>query len=201
MKSKVVTLETDNDTYLNKIHQYEEEVTDLKGNLENSIENLVSIQNDFDEYKAKKEEELERLKKALQEEKENVKALTNKQKLNQNSIMQSKKSKEEKKNKRVKFDEKAQIKNKDDNKKEKGLYLSKGINSNKNINRFILVNRKIKEPEPESEENKICKCVRKNSKAMTIASGSYNIDEIFSKLRKRKEELVLLNKNLKENLI
>ena len=36
---------------------------------------------------------------------------------------------------------------------------------------------------------------------MTIAPVSYNIEEIFSKLRKRKEELVLLNKNLKENLI
>ena len=30
LKSKVVTLETDNDHYLNKIHQYEEEVSDLK---------------------------------------------------------------------------------------------------------------------------------------------------------------------------
>ena len=201
LKSKVVTLETDNDTYLNKIHQYEEEVTDLKDNLENNIENLITIQNDFDEYKAKKEEELERLKKALQEEKENVKALTNKEKLNQNSIMQGKKSKEEKKNKQVKFEENTQIKNKDDNKKEKDLYHNKGINSNKNLNRFIFVNRKIKEPEPESEEKFMCKCVRKNSRAMTIAPVSYNIEEIFSKLRKRKEELVLLNKNLKENLI
>ena len=69
------------------------------------------------------------------------------------------------------------------------------------MNRFILVNRKIKDPEQESQENSFVKCVRKNSRAMTLAPGSYNIEEIFSKLRKRKEELVLLNKNLKENLI
>ena len=62
LKSKVVTLETDNDHYLNKIHQYEEEVTDLKDNLENTIENLIMTQNDFEKYKNTKEEEVARLK-------------------------------------------------------------------------------------------------------------------------------------------
>ena len=53
LKSKVVTLETDNDHYLNRIHQYEEEVADLKDNLENTIENLIMTQNDFEKYKNK----------------------------------------------------------------------------------------------------------------------------------------------------
>ena len=82
LKSKVVTLETDNDHYLNKIHQYEEEVTDLKERLENTMENLITTQNDFEEYKTKKEEELQRLKQKLQEEKGNVKALMNKSPIN-----------------------------------------------------------------------------------------------------------------------
>ena len=82
LKSKVVTLETDNDHYLSKIHQYEEEVTDLKDHLENTLENLITTQNEYEEYKAKKEEELERLKKILQEEKDNVKALMNKKLFN-----------------------------------------------------------------------------------------------------------------------
>ena len=78
LKSQVVHLENDNDHYLNRIHQYEEEVTDLKDNLENATENLIMAQKDFEDYKAQKEEELERLKSKLQEEQNNVKALMNK---------------------------------------------------------------------------------------------------------------------------
>jgi len=78
LKSKVVNLENDNDHYVNRIHQYEEEVADLKDNLENATENLIIAQKDFQDYKVEKEEELERLKLQLQEEKNNVKALLNK---------------------------------------------------------------------------------------------------------------------------
>ena len=78
LKTKVVHLENDNDHYLSRLHQYEEEVTDLKDNLENTTENLIMAQKDFEEYKAQKEEELERLKAKLQEEQDNVKALMNK---------------------------------------------------------------------------------------------------------------------------
>ena len=84
LKSKVVILETDNDHYLNKIHQYEEEVIDLKYSLENTIENLITTQNEFEEYKNKNEEYIQRLKQEFQEEKNNFLVKRKRSKLEDN---------------------------------------------------------------------------------------------------------------------
>ena len=155
LKSKVVTLETDNDHYLTKIHQYEEEVTDLKDNLENTLESLITTQNDFEEYKNKKEEELERLKKILQEEKDNVKALMSK-KLMTNKIQLN-----------TPNDEIENLKNeiKQENFKENVRLRGKNMRR-KNIG---------------NQDN-----------------TSYNKNELFEKLRKRKENLIKLNQKIKE---
>ena len=202
LKSKVVTLETDNDHYLNKIHQYEEEVTDLKDNLENTMESLITTQNDFDEYKNKKEEELERLKKTLQEEKENVKALMGKKIINKHNRIQSHVIKyeenelgmDEKETEEVKAERKLSW---TDEKNEK-IRLSGNNQEN-------LENSKDKNKNDENEMEKERELLfergrQRNSRAMTMAIGSYNFGELFAKLRKRKEELVQFNMKIKRDV-
>ena len=186
LKSKVVTLETDNDHYLNKIHQYEEEVTDLKDNLENTIESLITTQNDFEEYKNKKEEELERLKLKLQEEKDNVKALMN-----------NKLNKKHKPLVTFKNDDKIEVlKPIDDlgieNKNEKVILRGKkpqkdSKKDNKKGNQFD------DEQESAWERGRI-------GRAMTLQKNSYNFGELFDKLRKRKEELAKFNYEIKKDV-
>ena len=157
LKSKVITLETDNDHYLSKIHQYEEEVTDLKDNLENTLESLITTQNDFEEYKNKKEEELERLKKILKEEKENVKALMNKKLINNK------------------------------------VQLDLQNDEIENIKKEIEQENKIK-----NENEKIRLRGRKKNNNNNNKNISYNKNELFEKLRKRKENLIKFNQKIKE---
>ena len=203
LKSKVVTLETDNDHYLNKIHQYEEEVTDLKDNLENTIENLITIQNDFDEYKSKKEEELERLKKVLQEEKDNVKALMNKNFIQKHNGLQSNKINDTYENNE--FDD---LEKDEDNiertlswndetfdkVRSRGRFVKYDKNNEINSDKKYTKNELEKEQEYMMENGG-----GRNNRAMTMAIGSYNFGELFSKLRKRKEELVQFNKRIKRD--
>ena len=203
LKSKVVTLETDNDHYLNKIHQYEEEVTDLKDNLENTIENLITIQNDFDEYKNKKEEELERLKKVLQEEKDNVKALMNKNFIQKHNGLQSNKINDTYENNE--FDD---LEKDEDNiertlswndetfdkVRSRGRFVKYDKNNEINSDKKYTKNELEKEQEYMMENGG-----GRNNRAMTMAIGSYNFGELFSKLRKRKEELVQFNKKIRRD--
>ena len=182
LKSKVVTLETDNDHYLNKIHQYEEEVTDLKDNLENTIENLITIQTEFEEYKIKKEDEIERLKKTLQEEKENINALMKKNKIENNS-------KEE---------------NMDEDKKEferKFSWNESNLNNNIIYDEKKLNEKKKKTITNQKYEEELDSMLERGrgrpNRAMTILKPSYNFSEVISNLRKRRERLAILNKKIK----
>ena len=190
LKFKVVTLETDNDHYLNKIHQYEEEVTDLKDNLENTIESLITTQNDFEEYKNKKEEEIERLRIKLQEEKDNIRALMNKNLINKNEDV----NKDEENNK---IGRKLSW-----NKNENILLDEKRNNPIVNKNGQISGKNKIKFNKNDIEKEQeymIENGFGRNSRAMTMANISCNFGELLSKLRRRKEELVKLNQKIKKD--
>ena len=195
LKSKVVTLETDNDHYLNKIHQYEEEVSDLKNNLENTFESLITTQNDFEEYKNKKEEEIERLKLKLQEEKGNVTALISRNEFRQHKRLKScfngqKIEDEELKNddevniieRKLSWNEHEHIKTNS----------PKKINE-KNINKKNDYNEVEKKQEYAPEFGK-CRI----SRAMTIQKGPIKFGDVLTKLRRRKNELVKLNKKIKK---
>ena len=183
LKSKVVTLETDNDHYLNKIHQYEEEVTDLKDNLENTIESLITTQNDFEEYKNKKEEELERLKLKLQEEKDNVKALMN-NKLNKKHTPLVTFKNDDKIEDLKPIDE-LSIENKNEK------VILRGKKPKKDSNK--------KGNQVDDEKDNIWSRGRVG-RAMTLQKNSYNFGELFEKLRKRKEELVKFNYEIKKDV-
>ena len=194
LKSKVVTLETDNDHYLNKIHQYEEEVTDLKERLENTMENLITTQNDFEEYKIKKEEELQRLKQKLQEEKGNVKALMNKNKINKywsNIIVTNKNDDDE------------DIKGEDKRKLSWSEKSYSRLNTTKSERDKENINNKNKNEENKQDkygkelDNMLESGEGRFGRAMTIQKTRYNFGDILSKIRKRREELVIFNKKIK----
>ena len=210
LKSKVVTLETDNDHYLNKIHQYEEEVTDLKDNLENTIESLITTQNDFEEYKNKKEEELERLKLKLQEEKDNVRALMNKKVIIKHNKIQNNFSNNNK-NDEFNLDE-DEIKKEEEEEKNKKVERKLSWNENEKVplrGRYIRVENKTnteinkiqnnKNDVEKEQEYMMEMGVGRNNRAMTMFTNSCNFGELLSKLRKRKEELVRLNKKIKKD--
>ena len=196
LKSKVVTLETDNDHYLNKIHQYEEEVTDLKDNLENTIENLIMTQNDFEKYRNKKEEELERLKIKLQEEKGNVRALINKNRLNKHSRLRSsinlkqnedndelKETKIEVSNRKLSWSQESNLRqnNKNDIRK-------KESNKNNNIEDFDI---------DKQFDLFVVMGKGRYNRSMSLQKTKYNFADILLKMRKRKEELVKFNQKMK----
>ena len=200
LKSKVVTLETDNDHYLNRIHQYEEEGADLKDNLENTIENLIMTQNDFEKYKNKKEEELERLKLKLQEEKSTIKALM-KQKssnihkrikgsLTLDEIDENDEYEEIKGVKRkLSWNEDSHYKDKNEDKNE--------INMENIINKNSFQIKKINE-----EHEHLLEMSRgRMSRSLTIqkTKSKSNFNNIISNMRKRKEELVRLNAKIKKD--
>ena len=207
LKSKVVTLETDNDHYLNKIHQYEEEVTDLKDNLENTIENLIMTQNDFEKYKNKKEEEVERLKLKLQEEKGTIRALMKQNKIGTHSRLRSSinlkqlednsdemiETKIEVFKRKLSWSEESNLRGKI----EKDEITSKNINiinNNDNINNID----NIDEYDIDKQfELLVEKRQGRNNRAMTLQKSKYNFGSILSKLRKRKEELVKFNQKMK----
>ena len=181
LKSKLVTLETDNDHYLNKIHQYEEEVTDLKDSLENAIENLITTQTEFEEYRSKKEEEIERLRQSLQEEKENINALMKKNKKENNNISDIKE------NENINgFERKLswnEINDNNDEKKSSGKKIKTKINEEDERERELML------------ESGRCR----SNRAMTIQKSSYNFGEVISNLRQRRERLAIFNKKIKFN--
>ena len=49
LKNKMIDLENDNEKYLEKIRQYEFEIEDLKGKLEETMEDLITTQTEFEE--------------------------------------------------------------------------------------------------------------------------------------------------------
>ena len=182
LKSKLVTLETDNDHYINKIHQYEEEVTDLKESLENYIENLITVQTDFDDYKNKKEEEIERLKKQLQEEKSNVRVLMLKNK-NDNNV-----------NKANEYNETLK---KDDRKLSWSEDIEDDSNEKKSSSKMIktLINE-----DDEKEHEKLLELGRtRSNRAMTMQKSSYNFGEIISNLRQRRERIAIFHNKIKND--
>ena len=182
LKSKLVTLETDNDHYINKIHQYEEEVTDLKESLENYIENLITVQTDFDDYKNKKEEEIERLKKQLQEEKSNVRVLMLKNK-NDNNV-----------NKANEYNETLK---KDDRKLSWSEDIEDDSNEKKTSSKMIktLINE-----DDEKEHEKLLELGRtRSNRAMTMQKNSYNFGEIISNLRQRRERIAIFHNKIKND--
>ena len=182
LKSKLVTLETDNDHYINKIHQYEEEVTDLKESLENYIENLITVQTDFDDYKNKKEEEIERLKKQLQEEKSNVRVLMIKNK-NDNNV-----------NKANEYNETLK---KDDRKLSWSEDIEDDSNQKKTSSKMIktLINE-----DDEKEHEKLLELGRtRSNRAMTMQKSSYNFGEIISNLRQRRERIAIFHNKIKND--
>ena len=182
LKSKLVTLETDNDHYINKIHQYEEEVTDLKESLENYIENLITVQTDFDDYKNKKEEEIERLKKQLQEEKSNVRVLMLKNK-NDNNV-----------NKANEYNETLK---KEDRKLSWSEDIEDDSNEKKTSSKMIktLINE-----DDEKEHEKLLELGRtRSNRAMTMQKSSYNFGEIISNLRQRRERIAIFHNKIKND--
>ena len=177
LKSKLIALETDNDLYLNKIHQYEEEVIDLKDNLENTVENLITTQIEFEEYKIKKEEEVERLRQQLQEEKNNVNVLMKNNKKEENEIKS-----EEQRN--LSWNQMNFNNNNDDN---------NIPNEKKHLSKKI----EIKE-EDEKEHEHLLELGRiRSNRAMTMQKNSYNFGEVIANLRQRRERLAILNKKIK----
>ena len=195
LKSKVVTLETDNDHYLNKIHQYEEEVTDLKDNLENTIENLIMTQNDFEKYKNKKEEEVERLRLRLQEEKGNVRALLSQKNVSKHFRLKSS----------IPFKQNEDV---DDLEETKIESAKRKLSWSEESNLRAKITAKDKNKDNNFDINNILEYdIDKNlelrkgriSRSMTIQKSKYNFRDILSKMRKRKEELVLFNKKIKSD--
>lgn len=199
LKSKVVTLETDNDHYLSKIHQFEEEVSDLKNTLESTIENLITTQNDFEEFKNKKEEEIERLKLKLQEEKSNVNALMSKkeERPRHNRMKSCINGPIKEENEDLALDEevggglKRKLSWNDDDHMEKR---QKTIDNDED--EIDEVHKK----EMESEQERWLEFGGgRLNRARTIQKSTVNFGQVVSKLRKRKEELVLLNKKIKKD--
>ena len=197
LKTKVVTLETDNDHYLNKIHQYEEEVTDLKDNLENTIESLITTQNEFEEYKNKKEEELERLKLKLQEEKTNVKVIMSKNTNKENNRIKNYVIPEQKEEDQADEDDDDFGNLKRTLSWNKDEILNKINPKNENNNEKEIKKKGMSEIEKEQEY--MMEFGRgRNNRAMTLQKN-LNFGQFLSKLRKRKEELVELNKKIKKD--
>ena len=198
LKSKVVTLETDNDHYLSKIHQFEEEVSDLKTTLESTIENLITTQNDFEEFKNKKEEEIERLKLKLQEEKSNVTALmTKKEDRSRHNRMKSCFNgtiKEE--NEDLSLDEEV-----GGNMKRKLSWNEDRLDkSQKEIDNDEEEIDEVHKKEMDNEQERWLEFGGgRLNRARTIQKKTLNFGQVVSKLRKRKEELVLLNKKIKKD--
>ena len=174
LKSKVVTLETDNDHYLNKIHQYEEEVSDLKNNLENTLENLITTQNEYEEYKNKKEEEIERLKRKLQEEKGNIRALMNQRSFAKHSRIKSSYNLKQLEEKEEVKEVKKTIAQRKLSWSEESNLRAKLDEKGKNNNDKNHIN----EDEEENELDRMLKMGRNYNRRMTIQKNRYNFGNI-----------------------
>ena len=176
LKSKVVHLEKDNDHYLDRIHQYEEEVSDLKYNLENATENLILAQDDFEEYKKQKEEELERLKLQLQEEQNNVKALM------------SKKLKPHK----LEISDPNPIEGSDD-----GIFVFKGSSTKEEIEEIKPLENE-KKPQMRLRGRKPGRKDKQDDKKKVKGNNEFNHMEELSKLKKRREKIAKFMNQIKK---
>ena len=72
INSKVVSLENDNDLYIKKIRQLESTNNDLTAKYESALEDLITNQTEFTNYKEKSEEMIQRLKQDVNDTKDNV---------------------------------------------------------------------------------------------------------------------------------
>ena len=72
INSKVVSLENDNDLYIKKIRQLESTNNDLNAKYESALEDLITNQTEFSNYKEKSEEMIQRLKQDVNDTKDNV---------------------------------------------------------------------------------------------------------------------------------
>ena len=72
INSKVVSLENDNDLYIKKIRQLESTNNDLTVKYESALEDLITNQTEFTNYKEKSEEMIQRLKQDVNDTKDNV---------------------------------------------------------------------------------------------------------------------------------
>ena len=176
LKSKVVHLEKDNDHYWDRIHQYEEEVSDLKYNLENATENLILAQDDFEEYKKQKEEELERLKLQLQEEQNNVKALM------------SKKLKPHK----LEISDPNPIEGSDD-----GIFVFKGSSTKEEIEEIQPLENE-KKPQMRLRGRKPGRKDKQDDKKKVKGNNEFNHMEELSKLKKRREKIAKFMNQIKK---
>lgn len=70
-QAKIITLETDNDYYLGKMRENESLIEEQKEKMENALEDLISLQTEFDGFKIESEEKIQRLERQIQEEKSN----------------------------------------------------------------------------------------------------------------------------------
>ena len=153
-------------------------------------------QNDFEKYKNKKEEELERLKLKLQEEKGNVRALINKNKLNKHSRLRSsinlkqnedndelKETKIEVSSRKLSWSQESNLRqnNKNDIRK-------KESSKNNNIEDFDIDQQF--DLFVEMGKGRI-------NRSMSLQKTKYNFADILLKMRKRKEELVKFNQKMK----
>jgi len=64
----MIDLENDNEKYIGKIRQYESQIEDLKLKLDETMEDLITKQIEFDEYKKNSEEIIQRYKQNLNDE-------------------------------------------------------------------------------------------------------------------------------------
>lgn len=72
INSKVVSLENDNDLYIKKIRQLESTNNDLTAKYESALEDLITNQTEFSNFKEKSEEIIQRLKQDVNDTKDNV---------------------------------------------------------------------------------------------------------------------------------
>ena len=88
--SKIVRLEKDNDHYQNKIRQYEAIIVDLNEQIENTLEENITLQTEYELYKQTTKEELIRREEELKDYKNDI---TNKdkiiQRINKKNIMKN----------------------------------------------------------------------------------------------------------------
>ena len=71
-ENKIVTLENDIDHYQNKIREYEDFIEELKSQLENALEENITLQTEFETYKLNKGEQLMRKEEEIKEIKNDI---------------------------------------------------------------------------------------------------------------------------------
>ena len=131
----------------------------------------------------KKEEEIERLKQALQEEKENINALMKKNSKIENNINETNENKINEFERKYSWNESNN--NGNDEKKSSGKKIKTTINEDDERERELML-----------EIGK-----SRSNRAMTVQKSSYNFGEVILNLRQRRERLAIFNKKfIRESL-